>query len=503
MDGVVDAGPDRPREVDANGDLELARACRAREEIPTVLARLRAGARMARLGSVYGHKRRFRVEVALDGISAGGPRRRRGADAGGELGVVRACQAREGIGRFCGPRRGREEDAVADLALVRACETREQVARLLARLRAAAASGNVPLGAAPRGSGGSRASLAVASHGRPDVGCPAVSRRRRGVDGASRSSGTASTNDSLLPQSLEGAFQNGPSRRRLRGKTTVPTPAGVHSSRSRVVAGTSGRGMARHGGINSLPLNCSGADGQAQGNAGAVRRRCSEKQGLRQPEDRPRNRRYDLDFWGQAGGRRKPGKKKGGAAAAAGDERLLAETRRNNEKDSQRCRELLVALDEEELRSRLVASRWNDGGSVKALARDMASGRALDDRWLREAAAAFNVETKRDHKLLRQETVVAAVIAAVRQSRAELKQPASARDEKRRMNLREAWRTAGAIQAAAKRHGCHRANAKLQQLQEALFVRTCPESLRLEVVEEFVEAQGRLPRAGAAGECVP
>ena len=184
------------------------------------------------------------------------------------------------------------------------------------------------------------------------------------------------------------------------------------------MAGTSGRGMARHGGINSLPLNCSGADGQAQGNAGAVRRRCSEKQGLRQPEDRPRNRRYDVDFWGKAGGRRKPGRKKGGAAAAAGDERLLAETLRDNEMDSQRCRELLVALDEEELRSRLVASRWNDGGSVKALVADMASGRALDGRWLREAAAAFNVQTKRDHRLLRQDTVAEAVAAAVRRSQA-------------------------------------------------------------------------------------
>ena len=69
-----------------------------------------------------------------------------------------------------------------------------------------------------------------------------------------------------------------------------------------------------------------------------------------------------MDFWGKAGGRRKAGRKKAGAAAAAEDERLLAETQRNNQQDLQRCRELLVNLDEEELRSRLVASRWNNGG---------------------------------------------------------------------------------------------------------------------------------------------
>ena len=71
-----------------------------------------------------------------------------------------------------------------------------------------------------------------------------------------------------------------------------------------------------------------------------------------------------MDFWGKAGGRRKAGRKKAGAAAAAGDERLLAETQRNNQKDLQRCRELLVTLDEEELRSRLVASRWSFGGGA-------------------------------------------------------------------------------------------------------------------------------------------
>ena len=177
-----------------------------------------------------------------------------------------------------------------------------------------------------------------------------------------------------------------------------------------------------------------------------------------------------MDFWGKAGGHRKAGRKRAGAAAAAEDERLLAETRRDNQQDLQRCRELLVNLDEEDLRSRLVASRWNDGGSVKALLVDIASGRTLDDRWLREAAAAFNVETKRRHRDLRQEAVAEAVVTAARRSRAELKQPASARDEKRRMLLREGWRTTLDIRAAVKRHGGCLRGVKLLQVRSTLFV---------------------------------
>ena len=97
-----------------------------------------------------------------------------------------------------------------------------------------------------------------------------------------------------------------------------------------------------------------------------------------------------------------------GEAAAAGDERWRAEAQRNSQQDLQRCRELLVTLDEEVLRSRLVASRWDEAGCSKALAADMASGRALDDRWLKEAATAFNVLTNRDHRQLRRETAPAA-----------------------------------------------------------------------------------------------
>ena len=143
-----------------------------------------------------------------------------------------------------GPRRTREADANADLALVRACQTREEIPALLARLRAGAASSNAPPVAAPRASGDTTASSAVASHRRSEVGSPAVSRRKRAVDGTSRPSSTASTDHSLPPRNLESAFQNGSPRKRLRGKSAGPTPAAAHSPRPQAVASTSSSGMA-------------------------------------------------------------------------------------------------------------------------------------------------------------------------------------------------------------------------------------------------------------------
>ena len=50
LNGIVHAGPDRSWEADANADLDLAQACREREEIPTLFACLRAEVSMERLG---------------------------------------------------------------------------------------------------------------------------------------------------------------------------------------------------------------------------------------------------------------------------------------------------------------------------------------------------------------------------------------------------------------------------------------------------------------------
>ena len=166
-----------------------------------------------KLGSVAPDRRRFRARVWLNGKHQKGPRRTRGADAG------------------------------ADLALVRACQTREEIPALLLRLRAGAASSNAPPLAAPRASGDTTASPAVAPRRRSEVGSPAVSGRKRAVDGTSRPSSTASTDHSHPPRNLESAFHNGPPRKRLRGQSARPTPAAAHSPRPQAVASTSSSGM--------------------------------------------------------------------------------------------------------------------------------------------------------------------------------------------------------------------------------------------------------------------
>ena len=120
-----------------------------------------------------------------------------------------------------------------------------------------------------------------------------------------------------------------------------------------------------------------------------VRRRRTGKQA----PSLPRSRRYDFDFWGKAGGRRKPGRKRktDAVAADAKEEQLLAQTRANNERSVELCRALLVELDEEDLRRRLSESRYNRGGSARELKEKMVAHVVLDDRWLFEAVSASHV----------------------------------------------------------------------------------------------------------------
>ena len=81
----------------------------------------------------------------------------------------------------------------------------------------------------------------------------------------------------------------------------------------------------------------------------------------------PRSRRYDFDFWGKAGGRRKPCRERNtdAVAADAKEEKLLAQTRADNKRSMELCRELLVEMDEGDLRRRLSDSGHNIGGSAR------------------------------------------------------------------------------------------------------------------------------------------
>ena len=172
--------------------------------------------------------------------------------------------------------------------------------------------------------------------------------------------------------------------------------------------------------------------------------------GLRRDLEAPRSRRYDFDVWGKAGGRRKPGRRKKDSQKSADLERQeLEQTIADNRLDRERCRELLTQMDEEDLRQRLANSRWNPGHR----SRGNDGCHALDDNWLAEACAAFNVSSSyRRHRPgqgfrikshLRQADLVAAVISAVRQAKQLITGSASERDVLRRHGRLAVWRSSG------------------------------------------------------------
>ena len=100
-------------------------------------------------------------------------------------------------------------------------------------------------------------------------------------------------------------------------------------------------------------------------------------------------------------------------STAMDDERFLELAPEDNARDLRRCRELLVELDEDDLRSRLSAGTWDarSGGQRSQREVDMQSGLQV-------------TSTRR----MRREQVVDAVVLKVRRVRAELGQKNPAPD---------------------------------------------------------------------------
>ena len=178
-------------------------------------------------------------------------------------------------------------------------------------------------------------------------------------------------------------------------------------------------------------------------------------------EELPQSRRYDRDFWGKVGGRRRAGRPKVGAkeAADAEEETLLAQTRQDNARDLEQCRNLLMEMDQEELRRRLSDCRYNFGGSAKEFEARIAQQAVLDDRWLQEAAEAFGVAVKctkqkgEGEKIARalyktQAHLVEDVLVAVRRGRSQLSGDAAEHDLRRRLQLLEAMKGQGVVSRA-------------------------------------------------------
>jgi len=228
-----------------------------------------------------------------------------------------------------------------------------------------------------------------------------------------------------------------------------------------------------------------------------------------------RSRRYDLGFWGRAGGRRKPGRRAAAdeaARAAAEGESAMEQMRLDNQRDLERCRSLLVEMGEEDLRQLLMRSRFNFGGSVVDITQRMSENTALDDKWLEEAAAAFHVATRlkkmaasssdtRTRSARKQSDVVEDVLSAVRRARESLHGAAADRDAKRRHQLLEAMHDPVGLSAAVKScHARREKNEAVSIVKDRVLLRSCPEDLRLAMVTEFVEQHGRLPSEDVEAE---
>ena len=170
-----------------------------------------------------------------------------------------------------------------------------------------------------------------------------------------------------------------------------------------------------------------------------------------------RSRRYDMGFWGEAGGRRKAGrrtaKQKAEQLRIDMDE-ATEQTRLDNMRDLDRCRSLLTSMSDEALRSLLMRSRFNFGGTAGEIVKRMDANRTLDDRWLEEAAKAFHADVhmpgpRRATIYRKQADVVEDVIANVQRSRRVVPGSAAERDESRICQLREAMASEAGKCAAA------------------------------------------------------
>ncbi|CAK0852500.1 unnamed protein product, partial [Prorocentrum cordatum] len=210
--------------------------------------------------------------------------------------------------------------------------------------------------------------------------------------------------------------------------------------------------------------------------------------------------RYDADFWGLEGGRGKRGPRKRPAATDEAPPLPPREYASRNQRDIDACRDLMISLATDDLRQRLMRSRYDlESARRTERLRQIQAGTALDDDWLGEAAQVFNVSTRKR----KQQQVVEDVLEAVRQARQRAPGTANALDAERRAALCRRTRDAQATKREAWAAGMRAAQKDIPRsrgvdsLREDLLVRTCPEDLRLRVVGECIQRHGGWPSEAA------
>ena len=117
---------------------------------------------------------------------------------------------------------------------------------------------------------------------------------------------------------------------------------------------------------------------------------------------------------------------------SAVDEKAMGQMKLDNARDLERCRNLLVEMDEDALRDILGRSRYNIGGKRSEIDEQIAANKVVDDKWLEEAARAFAVPTRyiklqpgdksKTRLVRRQADVVEDVLSKVRQAKKALRE---------------------------------------------------------------------------------
>ena len=133
---------------------------------------------------------------------------------------------------------------------------------------------------------------------------------------------------------------------------------------------------------------------------------------------------------------------------------------------------------------------------------DAAKGLALDDYWLKEAAALYYIDLcpRKDgrHIYTRLNDLVSEVLQCVAQDKLSGNAGVAGNDARRRRLLLNSLHTGSVVQNIKKMaaevgvpiQGCSRASWK--QAEKSILIRACPEAERLALVREFWVSRGRI-----------
>ena len=163
--------------------------------------------------------------------------------------------------------------------------------------------------------------------------------------------------------------------------------------------------------------------------------------------------------------------------------------------DLAKCRELLVQMEVDDLRSRLQNSSWRQGKALNHI------------NWLKEAAAAFGVPLKMSQAqgasgaYRAKISIVNDVLKKIADAQTITPGSALERDAHRRQLRHDQLRQRCQVLAARKFIVTNPVNTgvTIEVLREEVLVYECPDKLRRQVVSEYISMHGVLPEEDATG----